>query len=189
MKALSNLKWPVAGLILISFMTIPSLLGSSQIASASSFRPFSTQWDANMVEGSIISSTIELPPYISFQDSDVNVGQVISVPIVLSSAHQGLAGYLIEVSMSNSSVAHISSAEFPSFGMTYQAQYEGYNRLAAVDLFRLVESVDINSTIVTLNIMGLAQGTSDIQIRIIQMDDDDGNIMEPVIIPGTVTVY
>ena len=188
MNTLSNLRWPVAGLILISFMVIPSLLGNSQIASASSFSPFSTQWDANMVEGSIISSTVELPSYISFQDSDVYVGQTISVPIVLSSAYQGLAGYLVEVSMSNSGVAHISSAEFPSFGMTYQAQYEDYNRFAAADLFRLVEDVDINSVIVTLNIMGLAQGTSDIEIRIVQMDDDDGNIMEPVIIPGTVTV-
>ncbi|MCI0441424.1 MAG: hypothetical protein L0177_20165 [Chloroflexi bacterium] len=171
------------------FTLIPLLLASSHNkADAFSTNPLPPQVSMERADSSVFSINAEDAPIINLQSGEVGVGESISMPVVLSVAPGGLAGYLIEVEMKNPAVASIVGVEFPSFGLTNQSQVGGTSRLAAADLMRVIEVGDTDATLVTLNIQGLAFGTSEMEIRIIQMDDDKGNLVEASTLSGIIRV-
>ena len=128
-------------------------------------------------------------PTITLQNIKVKVGEVVAVPIMFNHATRGLSGYIMDISLTAPEAARLASVEFPELGLTRKVSATGSMlRLAAVDLERLVEVGAASSTLATLSIEGLAEGTTEIRVQILKMDDDDGNPMHPGIAAGEATV-
>ena len=128
-------------------------------------------------------------PTITLQNIKVKVGEVVAVPIMFNHATRGLSGYIMDISLTAPEAARLASVEFPELGLTRKVSATGSMlRLAAVDLERLVEVGAASSTLATLSTEGLAEGTTEIRVQILKMDDDDGNPMHPGIAAGEATV-
>ena len=122
-------------------------------------------------------------------DAEVPAGGLISVPIALSQAPAGLAGYDVSLKVEDPSIARLARIDFPEFGLVRQLDASGQHaRIVAADLFRLVEVGDTDFTLATVTVEGARRGATSIQLSIIQMDDDSGDPMTPQIYAGTVTV-
>jgi hypothetical protein len=131
-----------------------------------------------------------LVPSISAGDSSISVGNTVAVPAMLSYAPEGLAGFFIELGLSDSSVARISSVEFPGFGLTYDRPLSANSmKLAAVDLYHLIQGDATDSTLAMVNITGLTRGETSLQLHVIYMDDDSGGAITPEVISGMLSVY
>ena len=114
----------------------------------------------------------------------------LSVLVTLSESPGGLSGYFVEISVSDSDIAQLSSVEFPDFGMTHNVETSEYSmKIAAVDFFNLIENGDENSTLATVSIVGMARGTSSVTVSVLKMDDDEGNHIVTQTISGVVSVY
>ena len=87
---------------------------------------------------------------LTVMDGVGSIGDLISVPIVLSQAHAGLAGYDIRLNVDDPSIARLASIDFPEFGLVHEVEAgEQRTRIAAADLFQLVEVGDTDSTLAT----------------------------------------
>ena len=101
-----------------------------------------------------------------------------------------MVSFLVEISVSNTGSAQLSGVEFPDFGMTRNVETSEYSmKIAAVDLFKLIENGDENSTLATVNIVGIARGTSSVTVSVLKMDDDEGNHIVTQTTSGVVSVY
>lgn len=130
-----------------------------------------------------------IAPTVTLQNIKVKVGEVVAVPIMFNHATRGLSGYIMDISLTAPEAARLASVEFPELGLTRKVSATGSMlRLAAVDLERLVEVGVASSTLATLSIEGLAEGTTEIRVQILKMDDDDGNPIHPGIATGEAIV-
>jgi len=128
-------------------------------------------------------------PTLTPQSSTGRVGDLVSIPIVLSEAPDGVSGFDIVVSLSNANVASIVSAEFPDFGLTQYTQIsDSQVRLKAVDFAGVIESGATNVTLATLTLQGLKKGSTDIQISVNILDDDFGYPITVTPVDGTFSV-
>ena len=128
-------------------------------------------------------------PTLTPQSSTGRVGDLVSIPIVLSEAPDGVSGFDIVVSLSNANVASIVSAEFPGFGLTQYTQISDIQvRLKAVDFAGVIESGATNVTLATLTLQALKKGSTDIQISVNIMDDDSGYPITVTPVDGTFSV-
>jgi len=131
-----------------------------------------------------------LVPRVSIEDSRISVGETIEVPITLSSAPEGLAGFYLMLDMGDSNTARIVSVEFPDFGMVFeQPGYGNAVRLAAVDVFQTAESNSTDITLAVVTFEGVSAGSIGAQLTIMQIDDDEGNPLPASVSSGTVSVY
>ena len=130
------------------------------------------------------------PTLLSVQDGQAPVGGSVSIPIVLSEVGaDGLAGYDIEVSIANSTIAEIASVDFPAFGITDATPPSGpLLSIRAVDTADLVQAGATNVLLATLNIRGLLEGTTSVNISVTSLDDDLGNPIMTTVISGNLTI-
>lgn len=120
---------------------------------------------------------------------EVSAGDLLLVPIVLSHAPAGLAGYDVSLSVADPAIARLAGIDFPDFGLAREVEAsEHHIRIAAADLLRVVEAGDADSTLATVTVEGTGKGATLIQLSIIRMDDDSGDPMTPQVSSGTVTV-
>ena len=128
-------------------------------------------------------------PTVTAASGSVARGETVSVPIVLSEAPSGLAGYDLTVTLSNPTVARLVGAELPDFGLTSQVFISSSEiRLRAADFTHLVEPGATNITLATLRVEGVKKGKTEIAIQITRLDDDDGYPIETQVIDGSLTV-
>ena len=127
-------------------------------------------------------------PTVAAASGSVAPGQTVSVPIALSEAPSGLAGYDLTVTLSNPTVARLVGAKLPDFGLTSQVLISSSEiRLRVADLTHLVEAGATNSTLATLAVEGLKKGQTEIHIQITRLDNDDGYPIEAQVIDGEVS--
>ncbi len=123
------------------------------------------------------------------RDTVVDLGARATIPITLSSAPKGLAGYRIEVAVADTDVATVEDVTFPEFGLVRRVPSAGPElRLAAADLTRRVEPGAVDATLATLVVVGTRLGTTELRIRVDMMSDDDGGPMTPEAHGATLTV-
>jgi len=93
------------------------------------------------------------------------------------------------VSLGNPDVAKITGVGFPAFGLTrHDFISDSQVHISAADISRLVESGAHDVVLATLDIEGLEEGTTPVNVQIITMDDDLGVAFRPQIHAGTVVV-
>lgn len=136
-----------------------------------------------------VSPAQAFSPTLAASNASVVVGQTASVPLVLSEAPLGLAGYELTVTLSNPTVARLVGAKLPAFGLTSQVLISSSEiRLKAADITRLVEAGAANSTLATLAVEGLKKGKTEIHIQITRLDDDEGYPIDARVVDGGLTV-
>ncbi len=110
MKSFLNIKWIAAALVIMLLVSgSQETLASSSGSIATSLGggiEFSYATNPSFVNES--ASVITLP------DAEAGIGEVVSVPLILTQAPDGLAGFLMEFSLSDVSVGSIISVEFPN---------------------------------------------------------------------------
>ena len=80
-------------------------------------------------------------PTLTVGSATVAIGQTASIPIVVSDAPSGMAGYDFMVTLGNSAVAHLVGAEFPEFGLTSQKLVSSFEiHLKVADLVHIAEA-------------------------------------------------
>ena len=144
---------------------------------------------AYLLLGVAWTSAEAFTPTVTVQDSTAAVGQTVSVPIVLSDAMTGVAGYDLVVTLSNPNVANILGAEFPEFGLTAQDLLSSSEiRLRAVDLMNIIESGATNVTLETLILEGVKKGNTQVKLSLSTLDDDTGFPIGVEVVPGNLSV-
>ena len=85
------------------------------------------------------SSAAAALPTLTAQGGNVAVGATASVPIVLSDAPNGVAGFDLVVTLGNGNVANINNVSIPGFGLVSHDLVSGTEvRLRGVDLQGLI---------------------------------------------------
>ena len=118
---------------------------------------------------------------ISARGAAVNVGESVVVAITLSSAPEGISGYIIEVEVADRDVARIEHVTFPDFGLARVVPSTGPGlRLAAADLLHRIESGAEDSTLASLVVFGIQAGMTEIGIVVELMSTEDGEPTTPL---------
>jgi PKD repeat protein len=128
---------------------------------------------------------------IQVQNVQVNtIGDTMPVSIVLDMTPSGIAGYDINVSLSNSTVATITAVTFPSWAILNESTPLPASslRLRMVDLYEQVNSSDTDVPFGTITLQGNAVGSTDVIITIKNITSDDGDSFMPRIQSGKFTV-
>ena len=129
---------------------------------------------------------------ISFDPSNpkTSAGSTTTINITLDKAPNGLSGYNLTVSLSNTSVAEIVSVNSPSWAALYDNSTLPADSvwIKATDLTDQVKSGATDVNLGTLTFRGDNRGTSDIVITVTKMDDDKGYSINPNTISGQIEV-
>ncbi|MEM3094504.1 MAG: dockerin type I domain-containing protein, partial [Nitrososphaera sp.] len=129
-------------------------------------------------------------PTLSVQGGQAKVGQSLSLPIVLSQIPPtGLAGYDLEVTLSNPGVARLTGAEFPNLGLTQPTLISSSRlRLTAVDIANVLQAGAANATLATVKLDGLLEGNTTVSISVNSIDDEAGSQIQTQQVSGAVEV-
>jgi len=119
-----------------------------------------------------------------------SAGSSGTVDVFLDQASNGLAGYQLEISANPAGTAEFSSVNFPAaFSMNSASTLPASSvSIVAVDLTDQIKSGAQAIKLATLNVKGLADGSSELQVAITELTDDNGNAVPATIQPGQVTV-
>ena len=115
---------------------------------------------------------------ISFNPSKsiVTLGSSIKINLIIDEVPDGLSGYNLTVSLSNTSIADIVSISYPSWAILHENSKLPSDSvwMKSVDLSDQITSGDTNVTLGTLIIRADKEGTSGVTISVAKMDDDNG---------------
>jgi PKD repeat protein len=142
--------------------------------------------NGSFVVNSSAASTVSFDPL----DSRTYTSSTTTVNLTLDSVPDGLSGYNLTVSLSNQSIAEILSVRFPAWATLHDNFTLPADSvwLKAADLMGSVGSGDTNISLGTLTIRGNAEGVCDIMVTVTDMDDDDGDPINPGTVSGTINV-
>ena len=183
-------RWTAAVIALVVFVVSQVAIPGDNARASFVGQPSTTLSGPYLDQALSNAEASSLAPNISIEDISVAVGETVDVPIILSHAPDGLAGYELRFDVGAATTARIVSVEFPQFGMVYdQPGHGGYIRLAAVDLYTTAESNAVNVTLAAVKIEGVGVGSVESHLTIMQIDDDKGNAMDVTVSSGTVSVY
>ena len=139
---------------------------------------------------------------LAVQDGAGGVGQFISLEITVANALEGVSGFQLTVTVENASVAQIVSVAFPDYGEVNLGPSLGLVSLtevsplpassvtiAATDLSDVITGKPEPQVLATLNVELLSPGPTQLTIsESPQLDDDSGDPIAPVLVPGSLTV-
>lgn len=133
------------------------------------------------------------PPTLAFQDTTLNVGEEGQLDLVLDEVPTGLAGYHIVITLSDPTVAQIIGVQFPpSFELHATILSSSTEiQIKAIDLDNLdVVSGDTNVKLATLEVSGISEGTTFVEVSLgqLRIDDDNGDPISPQFSPAVLTV-
>jgi hypothetical protein len=128
-------------------------------------------------------------PTVRVGGGTVEVGETTRVPIRLSEAPDGLAGYRLTVEVADPSVAAITAAAIPEeFGLTNASVGSDAAVLQASDTGRNVQPGATDIRLGTITLRGDAEGATSLAVSVEQVDADDGSRIVPTIREGRLTV-
>ena len=106
----------------------------------------------------------------------VPINKEVAVNLTLDKVLNGLSGYNITVSINDSSIAEISSVEFPQWATIHSntALPSDTVQIKAVDTNEKVQGKAENVILATLKIKGKAVGNTTLKITAYRIDDDSG---------------
>jgi hypothetical protein len=131
-------------------------------------------------------------PTVVVTDGTTAPDGTTTVGIVLTNAPDGLAGYYLELTAENPSVARIDAAGYPDrYGLTSEPVIgdDGATvTLEAADVEGAVDPGATDVTLATVTVAGAAPGEADLAVEPRQFDADDGSAFTPATAAGTITV-
>jgi hypothetical protein len=131
-------------------------------------------------------------PTVRVGTATVEAGGTTTVPVVLSAAPDGLAGYELAVTVGDGQVASVDGADYPSaVTLTSTPTVTGGRtevRLRAADVERAVEPGAEGVVLARVRLDGVDAGRTDLSVDVVRMDDDDGGPMAPATEAGRLSV-
>jgi hypothetical protein len=119
-------------------------------------------------------------PKVLVESVRVKEGEEAEILLRLDSAPNGLAGYIINVSLENGSVAKIVSVKFPEWAKLNDSSIrETSATLEAVDLEDSIKPGATNIELATIVLKSMKRGETFINVKVVAMDDDEGNSINP----------
>jgi len=128
-------------------------------------------------------------PVLIVDSVDILPGQSGTLQVVLSEAPNGVSGFRLDFTLNDPAVAEIVAVSLPNFGLIQTDMISSSHVTTIVaDLNGLINAGDTNTTLSTLNILGTGTGSTQINVVVNTMDDDDGFSVAVPISAGTVSV-
>ncbi|MDQ2072067.1 cell surface protein [Haloarcula sp. NS06] len=122
-------------------------------------------------------------PAINIETSSVAAGETMAVPVILTSAPDGLAGYQLELVVDDPAVARFENASYPDrLGLTTDPVISsdgGTVTLEAADLDGQIEPGASDVTLATVQLAGVDGGETEVTVASSQVDADGGGVVEP----------
>lgn len=134
--------------------------------------------------------SLQSTPTVAVGDADLTAGGEATVPLSLSAAPAGLAGYALRVRVGDASVARLVDAAAADFPLT-DARVDGEGASARVGGVDLDDEVTAGATDVDLGsvtVEGVASGRTRLGVDVVGMDDDAGDRVPATTAPGSVAV-
>ena len=117
------------------------------------------------------------------------VGRNATAAITMYDATDGLAGFKLEISVADPGVARIVGVDLSSFSLSnFGPLPASVVSLSAVDLGHLFEGSFERETIATLDLEPLALGETEIVLRVLMLDDDNGDVVSAFAVHGRLSV-
>lgn len=146
---------------------------------------------ASVLTGAAVAQTDSDDPTIRVSSATVSPDETATVDVILTSAHEGLAGYAVDLSVEGDG-ATITGASYPdTFGLTSEPAVadDGTSvRLEAADLGENVQPGASAVVLATVELDGESVGETTLAVEPLQFDTDGGGSMTPTSEAGTVTV-
>ena len=120
----------------------------------------------------------------------VGEGETATVDVVLESTPHGLAGYELEITVQDDSIAIIEEVDLPDIGITESSTLpQASVRIRVLDLERKIGAGARDTVLATIHLRGLKAGSSAITLQVVTMDTDDGAAAIPAaVISGEIEV-
>jgi hypothetical protein len=128
---------------------------------------------------------------VTLADRRLAVGGTTAVPVRLTAAPEGLAGYSLTVRVADPSVATVESVEFVAGGGVAEATVgaDGATaRLDAADVDGSVRPGATGTTLARVVVRGSADGETNLSVAVRAMDADDGASLDPATEPARLSV-
>ena len=131
-------------------------------------------------------------PTVVVTDGTTAPDGTTTVGIVLTNAPDGLAGYYLDLTVENPSVARIDAVGYPDrYGLTSDPAIGGDGAtvtLEAADIEGAIEPGATDVTLATVTVTGATPGEVALTVTPRQFDADDGSAFTPATVAGTITV-
>ena len=126
---------------------------------------------------------------VSVGDGVTTTDGVAELPVTLSGAPEGLAGYRVRVQLPDETTARFRDGGVDeAFGFEATSVTDTAVALEAADTAAAVEPDDGLVRLANLTVAGVAPGTVPVRVTVTAMDADDGDRVAPAVRNGSVTV-
>jgi uncharacterized membrane protein YgcG len=127
-----------------------------------------------LLPGLATAATIELNPVTQ----SLQQGSTTTLTLTLDSAPDGLAGYRMNLALSNPSSARVVGVSYPSWAsINNTTGVPGSTvRISGVDLGRAVEKGSLSVPLATITLQGMGAGTCRVMVSDARFDADGGNV-------------
>jgi len=124
------------------------------------------------------------------QTVELHPGSSKNVQIVLDSVPKGLSGFNITISVLDPKTAEITAFSFPDWGKWHMKSTIPSSSvwIKTIDLDNKVRSGDTNVLLGTITLTGKKVGTTNLNLTKIEIVDDGGISINPIVIAGEVCV-
>jgi hypothetical protein len=140
----------------------------------------------------ILTVSIASAATITFEPSEstISQGATADYTMILDSAPDGLAGYNLNVVLSNPEIAEFAGITYPSWETLTNTTYPatGIARISGVDIGRMIQTGATQIILGTITIQGKSAGSTSISINAVRMDADGGNAINPSVSNGVLIV-
>ncbi len=137
---------------------------------------------------------LSIPPVsaatVLISDHQTTPGSTIPVFLYLDSAGTGLAGYVMDISLSEPGIASIQNFTFPDWAGLHDITITDGTRVSvkAVDIYEQIKAGSSDILLGTIIIKGENPGSVSLVPEITALDDDVGNEIPATITPGSLQV-
>jgi hypothetical protein len=115
---------------------------------------------------------------ISAEPSSVSVqpGSTTDAKVIVDELPNGISGYALKVTLTDSSVAKIVNVTFPSWAILSNTTQltPGSVKVSGIDLNKAVQPGSMNVLLATITVEGITSGTTPVVISNVTMDDGNG---------------
>jgi hypothetical protein len=125
------------------------------------------------------AATITIDP----SQGTISQGTTTEFKLVLDSAPDGIAGYNLNIALSNPAIAEITGVTYPSWESLNNTTYvsDGQVRMSGVDIGKMVQPGATEILLGTVTVRGTSQGVTGFSINSIRLDADGGGTVIPVV--------
>jgi|GEM_PF-3532967 len=133
--------------------------------------------------------TTQDSPTVTVADREVLVGETVTVPVTLSQAPRGMAGFNLSVAPSDPTVVTILNVTVDDkFGLANPSVDGTEGVLLASDVGEEVQSGATDVRLGTVTVRAESTGTARLQVNVTQLDDNQGSRIAPEVDPGEINV-